>query len=239
MTWIAAGTAAVSVIGGAMGQRSAKKAAEKQRMAGAEAIKAGQQGLVRQYDIFNPYAAAGKTLGDRMPELTRRFSNEDFVKDPGYDWRLNEGTRALEGSQAAKGGLLSGNAMKEMTQYGQGFASNEFGKAFDRFRNQQDAEFGKLYGMGTFGAQGLSNAENVYGNTLNNAIIGTGNTQAAGQVGGSNAMLGGLSQGVNALMGGQMMGNFGNFSGGNVPSSTVSDYTSGRYRNPYAFGGGE
>jgi hypothetical protein len=215
MTWIAAGTAAVSLVGGAMGQRSAKKAAEKQRMAGVEAMKAGQDGLNRQRDIFNPYASMGAQLQGRMPELTRRFTNEDFVKDPGYDWRMNEGSRALEGSQAAKGGLLSGNAMKEMTQYGQGFASNEFGKAFDRFRNQQDAEFGKLYGMGTFGAQGLSGAENNYGNVLNSSLIGVGNTQAAGQVGGSNAMMGGISQGVNALMDGQAMGSF---SGGNFQS---------------------
>lgn len=239
MTWIAAGTAAVSVIGGAMGQRSARKAAAQQREAAHLAKVAGQRSLANQNAIFSPYAAMGQRLSDRMPELTRRFTNEDFVKDPGYDWRLNEGTRALEGSQAAKGGLLSGNAMKEMTQYGQGFASNEFGKAFDRFRNQQDAEFGKLYGMGTFGAQGASNAEQNYSNLETGALTGAGNVSAAGQVGGSNAMLGGLSQGVNALMGGQMMGNFGNFSGGNVPSSTVSDYTSGRYRNPFAFGGGE
>lgn len=60
-------------------------------------------------------------------------------KDPGYNFRLSEGKRALEQSQAAKGGLFSGEAGKEMARYSQGLASQEYGAAADRQRqNTQD-----------------------------------------------------------------------------------------------------
>lgn len=55
-------------------------------------------------------------------------------QDPGYAFRAAEGKKALEQSQAAKGGLFSGEAGKEMARYSQGLASQEYGAAADRQR---------------------------------------------------------------------------------------------------------
>lgn len=57
----------------------------------------------------------------------------DFEASPGYEFRKGEGTRAIESSAAARGGALSGRAIKEAARFNQGFASNEYGKFVDRF----------------------------------------------------------------------------------------------------------
>jgi len=50
-----------------------------------------------------------------------------FQKSPGYAFRLAGGQKALEYSQAARGGLFSGAATKELGKYNQGMASEEYG----------------------------------------------------------------------------------------------------------------
>jgi hypothetical protein len=51
----------------------------------------------------------------------------DMKNDPGYQFRLEQGTSAIQNSAAIKGTALSGNTMKSLGEYGQNFASNEFG----------------------------------------------------------------------------------------------------------------
>jgi hypothetical protein len=58
--------------------------------------------------------------------------------DPGYLFRLSEGQKVLENSAAARGGLLSGQTGKALQQYGQNFASNEFGNIYDRYTRLWD-----------------------------------------------------------------------------------------------------
>ena len=60
--------------------------------------------------------------------------------DPGYAFRVSEGMKALQGTQAARGGLLSGGAIKGALKYGQGLASQEYGAAYNRAlgRNEMD-----------------------------------------------------------------------------------------------------
>lgn len=51
---------------------------------------------------------------------------------PGYEFRMNEGTRALEGSMAARGLGNSGAAQKAQLRYSQGLADQTYGQAVDR-----------------------------------------------------------------------------------------------------------
>ena len=57
----------------------------------------------------------------------------DMERDAGYQFRLGEGMRSLDSSSAARGGALSGRAIKEAARYNQGFASNEYDKFNNRF----------------------------------------------------------------------------------------------------------
>jgi hypothetical protein len=56
----------------------------------------------------------------------------EWEKDPGYQWRMDEGIRARDRSAASKGMLLSGAQNKAITNWGQGLASEEYGNYFNR-----------------------------------------------------------------------------------------------------------
>mgnify|MGYP001066643460 CR=1 FL=1 len=66
------------------------------------------------------------------------ISEGGWQTDPGYLFRLSEGQKVLENSAAARGGLLSGQTGKALQQYGQNFASNEFGNIYDRYTRLWD-----------------------------------------------------------------------------------------------------
>ena len=61
----------------------------------------------------------------------------DFEADPGYQFRLEQGTKALEGSAAARGGLFSGATGRSLQDYSQGLASQEYANAYNRFANDR------------------------------------------------------------------------------------------------------
>jgi len=90
--------------------------------------------------------------------LGRRFSEEDFQTDPGYQFRMEEGAKGLERGASARGGVLSGAAMKAMERYRQGVASDEYGKSYGRFRQDQGDFYNRASGnqMTSLNAQGQS-----------------------------------------------------------------------------------
>lgn len=66
----------------------------------------------------------------------------DFQADPGYQFRLEQGMKALERKRAAMGGRLGGDALKELMDYNSGLASQEYGN----FANRQLALRGQQIG---------------------------------------------------------------------------------------------
>lgn len=124
------------------------------------------------------------------PELTRGFTNDDFVKDPGYDFRMKEGQKALERSAAARGGLNSGATMKALSRYGQDFASNEFQNAYNRFNNDRSNRFNRLSsiaGLGQAANQQIGQAGMNYANQVGQNTMGAANAHAAAGIAQGNA----------------------------------------------------
>ncbi len=144
-----------------------------------------------------------------------------LADDPGYQFRLDEGTKALDRSASAKGGFGGGQA-RAITQYGQDYGSNEFQNAFNRYNTTQGNLFNRLNtlagtglsaagtgvgaGTATAGAESgnvTSGANTQASNILQalgiqgNAITGAANATASGYVGGTNALTSGVSNGVN------------------------------------------
>lgn len=107
-------------------------------------------------ELLAPFLQAGTgALPGLQDTVNQRF---DFSADPGYDFRLQEGIKALERSSAARGTLAGGRTLKELTRYGQEFGSNEYSRAFDRFMEQQrlrTSTLSNLVGLG-FDAGGRS-----------------------------------------------------------------------------------
>lgn len=193
-----------SVAGGLIG----KSAADKQAQAAKDAT---QQSLALQDKEFQqnrsdqaPWRNAGGAAVTNLSKLTapggdlyKNFSQQDFQTDPGYDFRMSEGSKALERSAAAKGNLFSGGTLKALDRYNQGFASNEYENAYNRFQTNRQTQFNQLAsvaGLGqssvqATGAAGSNYAANA-GNTIYQGGTQAANASAAGQVA--------LGQGINS-----------------------------------------
>ena len=165
-----------SLLSGGINAMGAKKAGSAQKKAEKRAMKAQKEmyelsrqdmmpyqnsGLAANRDLQMRMGLSGSKLDPNYGFLMKRFTNDDFVKDPGYQFRMDEGNRGISATQAARGGLLSGAAAKEAARYNQGFASNEFNNAYMRFTGDQDSQYNKLSGIK---ASGQRAAESLMGN---------------------------------------------------------------------------
>lgn len=110
-----------------------------------------------------------------------------FQADPGYQFRLNEGNKAIENQARAAGNYYSPSTVMALTKYGQDFASNEFNNVFNRLSGvagtgqtatNTSAQLGQSYAgnvgnlmTGAANARGASaiSQGNIWGNSLNNA----------------------------------------------------------------------
>lgn len=140
--------------------------------------------------------------------LLKKFSMEDFEADPGYQFRMDEGMRGVEGGAAARGGLLSGAALKAIQKYGQGLASQEYGNAYGRFENDKTNTHNKLLSMVQAGQGSTNQMTNTAGQFARNnadALGAYGNAQAAGYMGQANAINGGIGNATNFYQQGQMI----------------------------------
>lgn len=127
---------------------------------GTLANQMGVSGATNADGTANPYYDAGSS-----GSLAKNFTAADFQKDPGYDFRMSEGAKAVDNSAAARGGVLSGGALKAMARYGQDFASNEYGAAYNRFNNDQTTRFNRLSALAGTG-QTATNSGIAAGNEL-------------------------------------------------------------------------
>ena len=174
---------------------------------------------------FSPYVTAGKGFlsqlvaeqSDPNSILNRQFNEQEMLKDPGYQFRLEQGQNALNNSLAAKGNMLSGSALKAAMNYNQGFASQEYGNAYQRFTNDKNNRFQMLSGLAGMGlnanagyaganmqTQGGTQLSNVLGNNAQslNSIIQNGAQQQASLVlGGANAQAQLAAQRGNSALG--------------------------------------
>lgn len=76
-----------------------------------------------------------------VPPQFRAPSFEDAQNTPGYQFRLNAGSDALERSAAARGVLRTGGTLKDITEYGQNFASGEYGNVYNQALAAHDRNY--------------------------------------------------------------------------------------------------
>lgn len=100
-----------------------------------------------------------------------------FEADPGYQFRMDEGTRALDRSAAAQGRALSGDHLRNVLQYNQNFASNEYDRAYSREAGAKNQRF-NIYATGA----GVGQTANAANQQAGQAFVNqTG--QTSGQIG--------------------------------------------------------
>lgn len=116
-----------------------------------------------------------------------------YRNSTGYQFRLGEGQNALNSGYAGAGILQSGDALRAATEYGQNFASNEFGNYLGYLGNQQ--------GVGLSAGSAVAGVGQNYANNITQM-----NTQDAANQ--ANALLSRQNPFANALgtIGGSFLG---------------------------------
>ncbi len=219
-------TAGASIIGGGMAASGARDAANTQADAANRAAALQKQMFDEQQRMSAPYREAGVTGQNRLMELlglggntgaegygkySRDFGMSDFQEDPGYAFRLSEGQKALDRQAAARGGLISGGALKAATRYGQDMGSQEYGNAYNRYqtnRTNQLAPLGSLMSSGQAAAAGAAANAGTYGANAGNLMTQAGQSIAAGQLGAGNSLNNALGTAASAY---QNQTNFNNY----------------------------
>jgi hypothetical protein len=243
---VTAVTSAASVGGSLIGSSSAKKAAKVQAAA-AEADRKLQQelyydqvnrqepfrqaGLTTQAELLRQFGLGGDATSAGYGNMLRDFSAEDFQADPGYAFRLSEGLKGMDRQAAARGGLISGGALKAAQRYGQEMGSQEYQNAYNRYNQNRGTRYSMLTGQQAVG-QGATNqqgqASQNYGSAAGNAMQNSAAARASGYMGSANALAGGLGQIANNYSQQQMLNkilksggyNTGGYGGSNpLPSS--------------------
>ncbi len=197
MSWVAAAVIGGSYISGSMAQQGAQTQADAMRESAAY--------QKQMFDIQNeqqrPYREAGysalKDISAMQPYFTKQFGQEDFLAgiDPSYNFRLQQGNLATTNLANQAGGLVGGNALQGLTNYGQNLASTEFGNAFNRFQTQRSNIYNNLASIAGLGQTSLGQTGQLAGTTsqgVGGAISGAGSAIGAGQVAMGNALGSGL-----------------------------------------------
>ncbi len=118
-----------------------------------------------------PYRRAGRRAVTELDKMLLDGDYSGFEASPGYQFRLDEGTKAMNRSAAAQGLLNSGPQMKALTRYGQDYASNEF----NNYTNRLSA----LAGLGQTATQATGNAGQSAANNQSNFILDAGRARGS------------------------------------------------------------
>jgi hypothetical protein len=150
---------------------------------------------------------------------------------PGYQFTLGQGMQALDRSEAAKGQLLSGGQLKDLSGYAQGQASTLFNNYWNQ--NMGMAQLGESAASqtgnaGTAAAQGAASSQ-----------MAGGSAAASGIMGMNNAFQGGLNSAIQGYALNQAI-NYAPYTGGgvDVTPSAFAPYSGGDVAvTPSVFGG--
>jgi hypothetical protein len=257
MTWVAVAIGGSALVGGYVASKGQQKAADTQAEAARESGAISKDVADRQLALQTrkyeegvqrdqPFLTAGTNALARMQagEFTQpaafnvndpryaqpgafSFTAKDYQADPGYAFRLSEGQRALERTAAARGGLISGTALKAASRYSGDLASQEYQNAYTRALTgyntkvdqsntafnrgltgynadvaRADTGYNRLAGMANIGqttTQALNTAGANYANTASNTLGNYGTAASNAVMGAGQATAAGQMGSANTL----------------------------------------
>ena len=211
-------------------QKGVESAAAASQASANQSLALQREMFYKQLELQEPWRAAGvnalgKLQGGDYSQTPQFAFNYNQNTDPGTQFRLQQGLNAMNATAAARGGLISGNALKAGQDYGQAQGSQEYQNAFNRYITGYNAD--------------VSRANNMYNRVSN--IAGTGQTtsnalaQMAGNYGqnASNTILG---QGANRANSELQLGNIRGSQYGNIGNAIGQ--VGGMFAGSSMFGGG-
>ena len=232
MSAIATAIVGSNLIGGVLGSNAAGDAAATQAASADKAAALQNEQYLNNVKLQAPFREAGLTAQNKLLDYmglsagaggkyAKDFSMADYQADPGYAFRLSEGMKGLNATAAARGGLISGNALRAATQYGQDLGSQEYQNAFNRYQTNRSNQLNplqSLMGSGQTATNTLAAAGQNYANQAGDAYMGAGNARASGYVGSANAWQNALGGATNMYNQQNMLNRFFPQGGGGSPS---------------------
>jgi hypothetical protein len=199
-----------AIIGGALASSGAKSAAGTQAAAADRAAELQKEQFERQVELQAPFREAGVRALPELEAASRYtpFGMSQFQQDPGYAFRLSEGQKTLDRQAAARGGLISGGALKAAQRYGQEMGSQEYTNAFNRYQTERQARLNPLQSLAGFGQTSvnqLGQAGQTMATNVGEAGMQAANARASGYMGSANALSNALGTGANLYMQSQFM----------------------------------
>ena len=240
-----AGSVLGNVAGAVIGGKASKKAAGIQAASADRATELQREMYEKNIELNAPFREAGLTAQNKLLDYlglsagaggkyAKDFSMADFQQDPGYAFRVNEGLKALDRTAAARGGMLSGAALRGATRYGQEMGSQEYTNAFNRYQTNRANQLNplqSLMGAGQTAAGQVANAGQNYANQAGQNYMNAGNARASGYVGSANAWSNAIGNAYNQYNQNQMMNQMFPQGGGTAGYTPLPDSQSFDYYN--------
>jgi len=163
-----------------------------------------------QWHYQNYGQAEGRKAPGTVAPTTGAADNTygGFTESPGYQYRIDQATKAIQNSAASRGLLKSGATVKAINTAVQGEASNEF--------NNYSNRLAALAGVGQTATSTTGAAGQNYANNVSNAQMAAGNATASAYQNTGNAISGGLQNAASGYLynkgysgGGGVTGNYG------------------------------
>jgi hypothetical protein len=171
-------------------------------------------GVTAQNQLFQLLGLGGDTTAPEYGKYTKDFGMSDFTTDPGYQFRLEQGMKALNASAAAKGMGMSGANIKGAIGYGTDMGNQYYQQAFNNYQTNRANRLSPLMDFTRLGqasaagsaaqagalGQNLGQTYTGLGQGLGQAAVASGNAQASGYLNQANAVTNALNQGMSSYM---------------------------------------
>ena len=235
MPWIIAGA---SLLSGVISSNGAQSAANTQSNAANNAanIQAQQRA---------PWVAAGtqalNTLQQGLApggQYTQKFTMADATNAPVEQQALQDAQLAVSNSNAAKGGLLNSNALKQAQTTAGNIGASFENDAFNQWMQQQNQQLNAQQSLAQVGQTNV----NAVADSASNAALAVGNAQAGAQVDSTNAITGALGNifnipGINTTPLSSIFGGGSNATAGNGLQVPGAAPASNFWNTPFTMGG--
>lgn len=147
------------------------------------------------------YFAPSTNTGDTdFGSLLKTFTPKDLESEPGYQFGLTEGEKAIDRLASSRGGYFGGANAKNLIRFNQDYGGTKYGEAFNRDQINKNTTYNMLSGVSGTGANTAGRMAGLGENNatrLSDLITGGANAGAAGTVGAANAINNGISTGIN------------------------------------------
>lgn len=172
-----------ALISGGASAYAANKASKAQTRAANQADATQRYIYDSNVELSEPWRLAGENaLGAMQYEMGLGEMPEGyqgFTASPGYDFRRDEGNKAIERMAAARGLRLSGATLKDSARFTDGLASSEYGNHYNRLA--------AMAGIGQSATSNQMNAGTNYANASSQNALAAGQARASGYTNMGNA----------------------------------------------------